>query len=110
MNSITTTRMSQTWFASQIGAIASAISARWRSRRPTASEQVPDAAAEVGATRERIDVEGSRDRPGDKLGQGEVVRQPAHAALLPVDDATAGHSRTRSDDQRQTSHDRAEPE
>ena len=32
VNSITTTRISQTWFASQIGAICSAISARCASR------------------------------------------------------------------------------
>ena len=33
VNSSTMTMISQTWFASQIGPMASAISARWESRR-----------------------------------------------------------------------------
>ena len=68
-NSMTTTTMSQTWFASQIGPIAFEMSVRCLSRRGPGREQIPHAAAEVRAAEQHVRVQRDDDDPGRDLGQ-----------------------------------------
>ena len=75
MNSRTTTRISQTWFASQTGPMACSTARRCASAARAGRQQVPDAAAEVGARRT-----GSKtQRRADDAGQRELSRHGLRA-------------------------------
>ena len=68
----TMARISQTWFASQIGPMACAISSRWRSAPGARGEQVPDPAAEVGPAQQHVGVERERQQRGHDVGEAEL--------------------------------------
>ena len=56
VQSITSTKISQTWFASQTGPIAQSISARGRlPRSPPPADERPESRAEVGAAEDRVE-------------------------------------------------------
>ncbi len=75
-------KISQTWLASQTGVSERWISARGRSPfSGPAGDQVPEAAAEVGAAEERVEGRPDPEDPGDDVG-------PAHGRPSPL--ATGG--------------------
>ena len=51
----TMTKISQTWFASQIGPMAWAIACRCSPARGPLRQQIPDAAAEIGPAQQRVE-------------------------------------------------------
>ena len=90
VNSSTTTRISQTWLASQIGPMARSMIARWAALRGPGGQQVPDAAAEVGPAEQ--EVEDQRRHHGARPAAAQApasCRSPVpvagRAAHLPVE-------------------------
>ena len=79
VNSSTTTRISQTWFASQIGPMACGDELALPLGARAAREQVPDAAAEVGAAEQRVEVSDDEHRRPPRRS-----REAASALLLPA--------------------------
>ncbi len=81
VQSTTSTKISQTWFASQTGPIAQSISARARlPRSPPAREQRPEARAEVGAAEDRVERGADPEHAGDGVG-GAHFEPPAVGAV-----------------------------
>ena len=69
VHSTTSTKISQTWLASQTGPMARSISARARRpRSPRAGEQLPEAGAEVGAAEDRVERGADPQHAGDDVG------------------------------------------
>ena len=69
VQSTTSTKISQTWLASQTGPIAQSISARARlPRSPPPGEQRPEAGAEVGAAEHGVEGHADPEHAGDGVG------------------------------------------
>ena len=69
VQSTTSTKISQTWFASQTGPIAQSTSARARSAAlAPAGEQRPEPGAEVGAAEDRIERRADPQHARDGVG------------------------------------------
>ena len=77
VHSTTSTKISQTWFASQTGPIAQSTSAaRPRAALAAAGEQRPEPRAEVGAAEDRVERRADPQHAGDGVG-GAHPRLPA---------------------------------
>ena len=69
VQSTTSTKISQTWLASQTGPIAQSISPRARSpRSPPPATQRPEAGAEVGAAEDRVEGHADPEHARDGVG------------------------------------------
>ena len=77
VQSTTSTKISQTWLASQTGPIAQSISPRARlAALPAPGEQGPEARAEVGAAEHRVEGGPDPEHAGDGVG-GAHFEPPA---------------------------------
>ena len=86
VHSTTSTKISQTWLASQTGPIAQSISAR--ARRPrlaAAGDEAPEAGPEVGAAEHGVGRHADPQHPGDGVGAAHRAPSSGTSAGAPAD-------------------------